>query len=140
MYSVITMTKEHFVFYLDDRSGVSAYMQLVQQVQRAMRAGILQEGDQLPTVKEVVDQLEISPNTVLKGYRELERDGLIDTRPGVGTFVLETVEGPAPALRDALRDRLLGWIREAEETGFDDEDIDALIAVTRRQLRIRGAA
>jgi GntR family transcriptional regulator len=115
-------------------------MQLMQQVRRALRAGLFRQGDQLPTVKEVVDQLVISPNTVLKGYRELEREGLIDTRPGVGTFVLETLEGPAPAVREALRDGLLHWIREAEGAGFDEEDIDALITVTRRQLRIRGAA
>jgi GntR family transcriptional regulator len=134
------MTKEQFDFYLDSRTGVSAYMQLVHQVRRGLRAGLLREGDQLPTVKEVVDHLVISPNTVLKGYRELEREGLIDTRPGVGTFVLETLKGPAPAVREAVRGKLLRWIREAEEAGFDDEDIEALIAVTRRQRRVRGAA
>ena len=69
-------------FHLDGRSGVSPYLQLVQQVRRALRLGLLSEGDQLPTVKDVVGQLAINPNTVLKAYRELEHDGLVAARPG----------------------------------------------------------
>ena len=53
-------------FRLDQRSGVPTYLQLVQQVKHALRLGILQPGDQLPTVKEVVGKLAINPNTVLK--------------------------------------------------------------------------
>ena len=64
-------------FHLDTRSGVSPYLQIVQQVRHALRLGLLHEGDQLPTVKEVVAQLAINPNTVLKAYRELEHDGLV---------------------------------------------------------------
>ena len=74
-------------FHLDSRSGVSPYMQIVQQVRHALRLGLLREGDQLPTVKEVVARLAINPNTVLKAYRELEHAGLVAARPGVGTFV-----------------------------------------------------
>ena len=74
-------------FHLDSRSGVSPYLQIVQQVRQALRVGVLREGDQLPTVKEVVGQLAINPNTVLKAYRELEHEGLASARPGVGTFV-----------------------------------------------------
>ena len=62
-------------FHLDSRSGVSPYLQIVQQVRQALRLGLLREGDQLPTVKEVVGQLAINPNTVLKAYRELEHEG-----------------------------------------------------------------
>ncbi|MFD0854965.1 GntR family transcriptional regulator, partial [Actinomadura adrarensis] len=72
-------------FHLDGRSGVSPYLQIVRQVRQALRLGLLREGDQLPTVKEVVARLAINPNTVLKAYRELERDGLVAARPGVGT-------------------------------------------------------
>ena len=74
-------------FHLDSRSGVSPYLQIVQQVRQALRLGLLHEGEQLPTVKEVVAQLAINPNTVLKAYRELEHQGLAGARPGVGTFV-----------------------------------------------------
>ena len=74
-------------FHLDSRSGVSPYTQLVQQVRHALRLGMLREGDQLPTVKDVVARLAINPNTVMKAYRELEHAGLVAARPGVGTFV-----------------------------------------------------
>ena len=79
-------------FSLDGRSGVSPYLQVVQQVRQALRLGLLREGDQLPTVKDVVARLAINPNTVLKAYRELERDGLVAARPGVGTFVTRTLD------------------------------------------------
>ena len=74
-------------FHLDARSGVPTYLQLVQQVKQAVRLGILQPGDQLPTVKEVVASLAINPNTVLKAYRELDHEGLAEGRRGQGTFV-----------------------------------------------------
>src|SRR5215510_11833413 len=74
-------------FRLDPGSGVPTYLQLVQQVEHALRLGYLGPGDQLPTVKEVVSSLAINPNTVLKAYRELEHRGLAAGRPGQGTFV-----------------------------------------------------
>lgn len=69
-------------FQLDVRSGVAPYVQLVQQVRHALRLGLLSVGDQLPTVKEVVAKLAINSSTVLKAYRELERDGLVSPAPG----------------------------------------------------------
>src|SRR6202795_4259587 len=74
-------------FHLDVRSGVPTYLQLVQQVRQAVRLGILVPGDQLPTVKEVVGRLAINPNTVLKAYRELDHERLVEGRRGQGTFV-----------------------------------------------------
>ena len=82
-------------FHLDARSGVSPYLQLVHQVRQALRLGLLREGDQLPTVKDVVAGLAINPNTVLKAYRELEHEGLVAARPGIGTFVTGTLDGVA---------------------------------------------
>ncbi len=79
------------VFSLNLRSGVSTYLQLVHQVRQALRTGLLVPGDQLPTAKDVVAVLAINPNTVLKAYRELEREGLVAPRPGVGTFVARTL-------------------------------------------------
>ena len=79
-------------FHLDGPSGVAPYLQLVQQVRHALRLGLLREGDQLPTVKEVVARLAINPNTVLKAYRELEHEGLVAARPGIGTFVTRTLD------------------------------------------------
>ena len=80
-------------FHLDGRSRVSTYMQLVQQVRQALRVGLLEPGDQLPRVREVAESLAINPNTVLKAYRELEHDGLVEGRPGQGTFVLRSLAG-----------------------------------------------
>src|ERR1700690_925186 len=84
-------------FHLNSRSGVSPYLQLVHQVRHALRLGLLSEGEQLPTVKDVVARLAINPNTVLKAYKELEHAGLVAARPGVGTFVIGSLRGHSPA-------------------------------------------
>src|SRR5450432_32678 len=97
-------------FHLDSRSGVSPYLQIVQQVRHALRLGMLSEGDQLPTVKEVVARLAINPNTVLKAYRELEHAGLVAARPGVGTFVTGTLSDASVAEHAPLRRDLQRWL------------------------------
>lgn len=113
-------------FHLDSRSGVSPYLQIVQQVRQALRVGMLREGDQLPTVKEVVGQLAINPNTVLKAYRELEHEGLASARPGVGTFVTGSLGAESIAAQGPLRQALQRWIVKARRAGLDDESIEAL--------------
>ena len=113
-------------FHLDSRSGVSPYLQIVQQVRQALRVGMLRQGDQLPTVKEVVGRLAINPNTVLKAYRELEHEGLASARPGVGTFVTGSLGAESIAAQGALRQALQRWIVKARRAGLDDESIEAL--------------
>jgi len=113
-------------FHLDSRSGVSPYLQIVQQVRQALRLGLLHEGEQLPTVKEVVAQLAINPNTVLKAYRELEHQGLAGARPGVGTFITASLGAESIAAHGPLRVALQGWISKARRAGLDDESIEAL--------------
>ena len=119
-------------FTLDGRSGLSPYLQLVQQVRQALRLGLLHEGDQLPTVKDVVARLAINPNTVLKAYRELERDGLVGARPGVGTFVTRSLVDGSLAAHEPLRRELARWLQRARLAGLDDESIEALFANTFR--------
>jgi GntR family transcriptional regulator len=119
-------------FQLDGRSGLSPYQQLVQQVRHALRLGMLREGDQLPTVKEVVGHLAINPNTVLKAYRELEHDGLVAARPGVGTFVTATLADTSLAAHGPLRTGLQRWLTKARLAGLDDESIEALFTTTFR--------
>lgn len=119
-------------FSLDGRSGVSPYLQVVHQVRHALRLGLLQEGDQLPTVKDVVARLAINPNTVLKAYRELERDGLVAARPGVGTFITRTLTDSSLAAHEPLRRDLSRWLNKARLAGLDDESIEALFASTFR--------
>jgi GntR family transcriptional regulator len=119
-------------FSLDARSGVSPYLQVVQQVRQALRLGLLEPGDQLPTVKDVVARLAINPNTVLKAYRELERDGLVAARPGIGTFVTRSLAGDSLAAHEPLRRELQRWLTKARRAGLDEESIEALFASTFR--------
>ncbi len=127
-------------FHLDPRSGLPPYLQVVQQVKQALRLGVLAVGDQLPTVKEVVATLAINPNTVLKAYRELEHDGLIDSRPGQGTFVLRTLAGASLKSHAALRRSLVVWLRQARQEGMDDDSIVALFTAALRDLSAEGVA
>src|ERR1700684_4046898 len=119
-------------FHLDARSGVSPYLQVVQQVRQALRLGLLREGDQLPTVKEVVAQLAINPNTVLKAYRELEHEGLANARPGIGTFITKTLSDATLAAHGPLRRDLARWLAKARQAGLDEESIEALFWETFR--------
>jgi GntR family transcriptional regulator len=119
-------------FHLDERSGLAPYQQLVRQVRQALRLGMLRKGDQLPTVKEVVGSLAINPNTVLKAYRELEREGVVKPRPGVGTFVTATLPDTSFAAHGPLRADLRRWLAKARRSGLDDESIEALFATTFR--------
>ena len=119
-------------FYLDAKSGVSPYLQLVHQVRRALKLGALHEGDQLPTVREVVASIAINPNTVSKAYRELEHEGLIAARAGVGTFVTASTSDDALAPLGPLRHDLEQWLVRARADGLDDESIEALFRATFR--------
>src|SRR2546430_13204565 len=107
-------------------------MQLIQQVRQAMRLGLLAEGDQLPTVKDVVAKVAINPNTVLKAYRELEYEGLVSPRPGVGTFVTRTLTDESLAAHGPLREELKAWLAKARTAGLDTESIEALFVTTFR--------
>jgi GntR family transcriptional regulator len=127
-------------FHLDTRSGVSPYLQVVHQVRQALRLGLLREGDQLPTVKDVVARLAINPNTVLKAYRELEHDGLVGARPGVGTFVIRTLSDASLAAHGPLRQDLQRWLAKARRAGLDDESIEALFRDTFRAVVERDIA
>ena len=127
-------------FHLDQHSGVATYLQLVQQVKEALRLGTLDVGDQLPTVREVVADLAINPNTVAKAYRELEREGLVVARQGRGTFVASTLATPALRHHEALRAALEHWLESARAAGLDDESIRALVSATLREAVARRVA
>ncbi len=97
-----------------------------------MRLGQLAEGDQLPTVKDVVVKVAINPNTVLKAYRELEYEGLVAPRPGLGTFVIRTLTDESLAAHGPLREELRNWLARARSAGLGDESIEALFVTTFR--------
>jgi DNA-binding transcriptional regulator YhcF (GntR family) len=127
-------------FHLETRSGVPTYLQLVQQVRQAVRLGILRPGDQLPTVKDVVEQLTINPNTVLRAYRELDLEGLVEGRRGVGTFVASGQAPVPPEDVKALRSSLQRWVDRGRAFGLDDENLMALFADTLRPSSISRVA
>jgi GntR family transcriptional regulator len=128
-------------FRLDATSGVPTYLQLVQQVEHALRLGYLKPGDQLPKVRDVVSSLAINPNTVLKAYRDLETKGLAAGRPGQGTFVEATLSQVALPELATLRRSLVGWLATADQAGLDEDGIVALFSSVLRDFRgDRGAA
>ena len=119
-------------FHLDARSGVAPYLQIVQQVRRALLLGLLSEGDQLPTVKEVVAKVAINPNTVSKAYRELEHEGLAAPKPGVGTFITRSLGGASLSEHEPLARELRGWLARARAAGLTEAGIEALFLSTFR--------
>jgi GntR family transcriptional regulator len=126
-------------FVLHPGSGVAPYLQIVQQVRQALLLGLLREGDRLPTIKAVVGELAINPNTVLKAYRELELEGLVEPRPGAGTFVRRTLTDDTVIAHEPLRADLRTWLDRAQQAGLDDESIEALFWTTFRDHRRAGS-
>jgi GntR family transcriptional regulator len=122
-------------FRLDAASGVPTYLQLVQQVEHALRLGYLKPGDQLPKVRDVVAALAINPNTVLKAYRELETKGLAAGRPGQGTFIQATLSQVALPALATLHQSLLGWLAAADTAGLDEDGMVALFTSALRDFR-----
>ncbi|MGW3497013.1 GntR family transcriptional regulator [Streptomyces sp. NPDC001020] len=125
-------------YRIERRSGVPTYQQIVRQTEQALRLGLLRPGDKLPTAREVVEATAVNPNTVLKAYRELERSGLVEPRPGLGTFVLRTLG--AGETDNELRDELLQWTARARRAGLDKEDVIALVTSVVEREFADGAA
>ncbi|MEU3662489.1 GntR family transcriptional regulator [Streptomyces sp. NPDC032940] len=115
-----------FAFRIDRGSGVPSYVQLVQQVQQALRLGLLAPGDRLPTARAVVEATALNPNTVLKAYRELEHQGLVETRRRHGTFVTGTLG--AAAADSPWREELADVVARAEAAGLERDDLAALFS------------
>ena len=124
-------------FHLDLTSGVPTFMQIVQQVEHALRLGYLSLGDQLPKVRDVVATLAINPNTVMKAYRELEMKGLAVGRPGQGTFIEATLNQVDLPVLVELRRSLVAWMTHADAAGLDEDGIAALMANVMRDFRER---
>jgi GntR family transcriptional regulator len=121
-------------FHLDAHSGLAPYLQIVQQVRRALRLGLIGKGDQLPSVRDVVGTLAINPNTVLKAYRELEHQDLAAPLAGIGTFITQNLNDTPQAALGPLRLDLQRWLARARRAGLDDESIEALFWDTFRTV------
>jgi GntR family transcriptional regulator len=117
------------VFRIDAGSDVPIYRQLVQQVRRDVMLGRLRPGDQLPSVKEVVDALSVNPNTVVKAFGELEHQGMVVRRQGVGTFVAAAPSLTSLAVAPRLLAPLTRWVERARKDGLSAEQIRMLLEV-----------
>src|ERR1700678_2808181 len=127
-------------FQLDTVSGVATYLQLVQQVHDALRLGLLEPGDQLPTAQQVVAKLAINPNTVLKAYRDLEREGLVQPRPGQGTFIIGALPRTDPLVQARFLKAMNSWLRDARTAGLTPDDIEAIYRTAFRNTFAEGVA
>ena len=127
-------------FQLDAGSGVATYLQLVQQAHQALQLGLLKPGDQLPTAQQVVARLAINPNTVLKAYRDLEREGLVRARQGQGTFVVRTLPRTDPAAQARFLASMTDWLRSARSAGLGPDDIEAIYRTAFRNCFAEGVA
>ncbi|WP_047866142.1 GntR family transcriptional regulator [Rubrobacter aplysinae] len=109
---------------VDQRSGIPIYLQIVEQVRHGVEVGSLRAGERLPTVRQLAEEVSVAPNTVVKAYGELRRMGLLESRPGVGTVV---VEGSGEEQRErqlaALDERLRALVRDAVGLGLDEDAI-----------------
>jgi GntR family transcriptional regulator len=119
-------------FHLDPTSGVATYLQLVQQVHQSLRLGLLAPGDRLPTAQQVVASLAINPNTVLKAYRDLEREGLVRARPGLGTFIVGQLPRTDPQAQGRFRRSMTEWLRKARAAGLTADEIEAIYRTSLR--------
>ncbi|MCX4428465.1 GntR family transcriptional regulator [Streptomyces mirabilis] len=115
-------------YRIERHNGVAPYQQIIQQTKQALRLGQLVPGDMLPSASAVVAATAVNPNTVLKAYRELEREGLVDTRQGRGTFVRASLAQPGTQAGSPLRDELRVWMATARAGGLEREDVAALLA------------
>src|ERR1700761_6824178 len=127
-------------FQLDTASGVATYLQLVQQVRQALQLGILEPGDRLPTAQQVVAKLAINPNTVLKAYRDLEREGLARARPGQGTFIVRSIPRTDPETQARFRASMSQWLQAARAAGLGPDDIEAIYRTAVRDSFSEGVA
>ena len=109
---------------IDSRSGVPIYVQIVAQVRHAVEVGGLRPGEKLPTVRLLAEELQIAPNTIVRAYNELQREGLVESKPGVGTIVAEGVAGMARGRqREAIFERLRVLVRDAAALGITEDDL-----------------
>lgn len=121
---------------INSRSGVPIYRQLVQQIENGIVGGILDPGEQLPTVRDVALQLTVNPNTVARAYRELEHRGLIESTQGRGTFVSAGVASGRGEERELIfKQKLEAVLQEARQLNLDQGRVAELFKEALKQWR-----
>lgn len=123
------MTPKKLMLHIDFRSGLPIYTQIVQQVQAQVAGGILQPGDQLPTVRALAEELRVNFNTVARAYRILDEARIISTQQGRGTYITEV---PHPKVRERLRKEALEeltkrYVSEAMRLEFSKQEVTEMV-------------
>lgn len=113
-------------FNVDPRSGVPIYVQLIDQVKRSIAVGALHPGERLPTVKQLAVDLTVNPNTVARAYRDLERESVIATSPGRGSFVSEGDAQTRRTVSDVAAVKLEDAVRDARSIGVERDELQKL--------------
>ena len=127
------------MFNIDQRGATPIYQQLIQEVKEALMRGGLCAGDKMPSVRELAGQLAINPNTIQKAYQELERQGVIESLRGRGTFVCEQLETIVDVQRQAQVNAALRRVLiEAHYLGLNAERIVAMVKEQLHDLKLGG--
>jgi GntR family transcriptional regulator len=122
------------VLTVDPRSGVPIYLQIIEQIKRSIALGVLQAGEQLPTVKQLAIDLTVNPNTVARAYRDLERDQVIETAPGRGSFVRANGVTESPKVAAEIAATALDVaLREAKSVGLEAVDVRGIFEAALRR-------
>ncbi|MET9553670.1 GntR family transcriptional regulator [Streptomyces sp. NPDC006645] len=127
-------------YRIERRRGVAAYQQIIEQTKRALRTGALKVGDRLPTAREAAEACAVNPNTTLKAYRELEREGIVELRQGLGTFIVRAPERHRAEAGSPLHAELSGWTERALSAGLSHDDVRELVELTLEEHEGVGTA
>jgi GntR family transcriptional regulator len=127
------------LFRVNPSSGLPLYLQLMEQIRHAVETGALKAGDQLPTIRKVAEDLVMNPNTVVRAYRELQHEGVIELKHGSGAFVSESVGGQARVTRKA-QTIVQSALERLSDLGLTDDEMRRLFDNELAQLRAEKAS
>lgn len=127
------------LFRLNPSTGLPLYLQLMEQIRHATETGALKAGDQLPTIRKVAEDLVVNPNTVVRAYRELQHEGIIEVKHGSGAFVSESVGSRARVTRKA-QTIVQSAIERLADLGLTEDEMRRLFDNELAQLRASKAS
>ncbi|RJP16030.1 MAG: GntR family transcriptional regulator [Candidatus Abyssobacteria bacterium SURF_5] len=116
------------IIHIDPADGLPIYLQIANEVRHSIAVGALRPGEQLPSVREVAEQITVNPNTVAKAYRELELQGILETRRGTGTFVSQQAVKISRKEKDQILIKLIDrLLDEARHLQVSEEELLRLV-------------
>ena len=122
------------IFRLNQSSGIPLYLQLMEQVKHAVETGALREGDQLPTIRKLAEDLVMNPNTVARAYRELEHVGVLEVKHGSGAFIKESAAGRSQLIHKA-QGVMQSTIGRLVSLGLTDDELRRVFENELAQVR-----